>query len=234
MSQRENVCREEELALLSAVLIGEPGAKTEFFSRYNHIVEMCVRKILSQSGLRPTEEDVRDRVADIWLWLLDNDMHRLRRFDPNRNIRVATWIGLLTRNKTIDKLRTNHDRVTHNLVTGPLEDCPSQEFSPHDLAVHNQRVARLLKAIGALKQEEQQFLEAWYIDRLEPDELADRFGIAVGTVYSRRFKLQQKITHYLSRYRTGKFAVGPATAQAQPFFSFQFGARSDGHRFAGR
>lgn len=212
MSQRGNVCREEELGLLTAVLAGEPGAKTEFFSRYNHIVEMCVRKILSQSGQRPTEEDVRDRVADIWLWLLDNDMHRLRRFDPERNIRVATWVGLLTRNKTIDRLRTNHDRVTHNLSMGPLEDCPSQEYSPHDLAVHNQRVARLLKAIGALKKEEQKFLQAWYIDRLEPDELADRFGIAVGTVYSRRFKLQQKITHYLSSYRTGKFAVGPAAA----------------------
>ena len=55
------------------------------------------------------------------------------------------------------------------------------------------------EAMEQLSAEDRRFLEAWYLDETEPEKLAKRFGIAVGTVYSRRFKIQAKLTRAVKR-----------------------------------
>src|SRR5512143_2257334 len=103
--------RQQELQLLSAVLEGDRRASRSFFERYNCTIEMCVRKVLRHNQRRPTDDDVRDLVADVWLALMEDDKRPLRRFDPARRIRVATWVGLLARNKAIDRLRGRQEHA---------------------------------------------------------------------------------------------------------------------------
>ncbi|MCC6748695.1 MAG: sigma-70 family RNA polymerase sigma factor [Deltaproteobacteria bacterium] len=193
------VSRDEELGLLAAVITGDHAAGTSFFQRYNCLIEMCVRKTFRRAGLFVTEEDVRDMVGEIWLSLLDDDKRCLRRFEPDRQIRVGTWIGLLARNKTIDHLRTSHER------TVPLDDAlvaderPFVTASPTDEVEAREAQVLAERALQLLKAEERRFLEAWYVHDRDPSDMAHEFGIAVGTVYSRRFKIQEKLARTIDR-----------------------------------
>jgi RNA polymerase sigma-70 factor (ECF subfamily) len=194
-----NEQRLSELTLLDAVLQGDDGAFKRFFQQFNCLVEMCVRKTYRGSGLSPSGDDVRDMVAEIWLFILDNDMNCLRRFDRDRHVRLTTWIGLLTRNKTIDRLRTSKTGRLQLLTEELLDERACTRMSAVDEIEIGQRVDLAQRAIARLKDWEQEFLEAWYGDELEPEELATRFDVALGTVYSRRFKIQAKLARTVNR-----------------------------------
>ena len=177
-----SIDRQQELQLLSAVLDGDSHASRSFFNRYNCTIEMCVRKVL-RTGNRPAQdEDVRDLVGEVWLSLLEDNKKPLRRFDPDREIRVSTWIGLLARNKAIDRLRGRHER------TVSLEE-PGNEEPPAEAPLPSEELGSA----------DRSFLEAWYTDGREPETLAETFGISVGTVYSRRFKIQAKLSRSIRR-----------------------------------
>ena len=191
--------RNEELSLLDGLLAGEPVAGRDFFERYNHLIEMSVRKVFRRAGLAEKADEMRDMVADIWLFLLENEMRSLRRFDPDRNIKLSTWIGLIARNKTIDHLRTSHDRYLFIDVDPEVADRAVTAPSPSDIIEHRQRTELATSAFEQLRADDKRFLEAWYVDDRIPEELADEFGIAVGTVYSRRFKIQEKMARFVSR-----------------------------------
>jgi len=129
-------------------------------------------------------------------------MRPLRRFDPERHIKVATWIGLLARNKTIDKLRTSHlGRVVSMDQDDQFPEPPSPRPLPPEDLERREREALAYRALEQLTDEERRFIKAWYVDDCPPEELADAFGIAVGTVYSRRFKIQEKLARTVDRLR---------------------------------
>jgi RNA polymerase sigma-70 factor (ECF subfamily) len=192
--------REEELTLLSAVLDGDMAARKYFFVRYSAVIEARVRQILRRSHVWLSEEDIKDTVSEIWLSLFEDDMRCLRRFDPARQIKVSTWVGLLARNKTIDKLRTSHLGRTVSMDNDDqgFEPASPTPLPPEELERQERReLAR--QAMEQLSGEERRFMEAWYVDDREPEDLASEFKIAIGTVYSRRFKIQEKLTRAVSR-----------------------------------
>lgn len=191
--------RQEELHLLSRVLRGNTDARKCFFLRYTQVIEARVRQILRRGRAWVPEDDVQDMVSEIWLSLFEDDMRSLRRFDPERQIKVATWIGLLARNKTIDKLRTSHSGRTVSMDDGDVAREPAcSKPLPADEVERSERRALAVQAMEQLSHEERRFMEAWYVDDRPPEELADEFGIAIGTVYSRRFKIQAKLARAIS------------------------------------
>jgi RNA polymerase sigma-70 factor (ECF subfamily) len=194
--------RQEELRLLSSVLSGSTAARKRFVVCYSSVIEAKVRHILRTAGVRASEDDIQDMVSEIWLALLEDDMRPLRRFDPSRQIKVATWIGLLARNKTIDKLRTSRPRKTVAMEqVDPGNEPPSQQPLPTD-EVERREYKRLAdRALCKLNAEERRFMEAWYVEDRDPEELARLFGIALGTVYSRRFKIQAKLARSVQSMR---------------------------------
>ena len=188
--------RQAELQLLSAVLGGDRQATRRFVARYNSTIEARVRRVLGRT--RCTEEDVQDMVSEIWVSLLDNDMRPLRRFNPHRCIKVSTWIGVLARNKTIDRLRTarndtvslDDERAAEPRCAGPL---------PQDVLERKERRAIASDAFRQLNAEERGFMRALYVEDAEPETLARRYNIALTTVYTRRFKIQAKLARAVKR-----------------------------------
>jgi RNA polymerase sigma-70 factor, ECF subfamily len=191
--------RHEELRLLSAVLQGDAGAGRSFFERYNFTVERSVRRILRRQGRAISEEDVKDIVSEIWVSLLEDDKRPLRKFDPARDVRVTTWIALLARNKTIDHLRTTHLSLVSLEEDGSA--CETAAAAPLAVEMIEERERQELatRALKQLNAEDRHFLESWYVDACRPEDLALQLGISLGTVYSRRFKIQAKLTRSIRR-----------------------------------
>lgn len=191
--------RQQEMNLLSAVLAGDTRAECHFVIRYRKVIEARVRRVFSRYRRDMTEEDIQDMISDVWLSLFEDDMRCLRRFDPSRKIKVSTWISLLTRNKTIDRLRTSNSRtvglddVTEGFEPSSPSPLPSEELD------RRERRKLACQALGRLSRSEQRFIRAWYVDEVRPEKLARQFGIAIGTVYSRRFKIQSKLARAIGR-----------------------------------
>jgi len=193
------VDRQQELQLLDSVLAGDRSASRSFFNRYNCTIEMCVRKVLRGTNRPATEDEIRDLVSEVWVSLFEDDKRPLRRFDPQRDVRVSTWIGLLARNKTIDRLRCSRQRTLSIDATDEASEPPAETPLPCEQLEDRECRAIAASALAELTPEDRAFMEAWYVDAREPEDLAREFGISVGTVYSRRFKIQEKLTRAINR-----------------------------------
>jgi RNA polymerase sigma factor (sigma-70 family) len=186
----------EEIELLEALLVEADGAAKQqvwraFVDRYERLIEICVRKVLRRYGVLPSGQDVGDLVGDVWLALLQDDMRKLRQYDATRGFRLASFIGMVATNTTIDHLRGR------DLPPLPLDELVDGNthpwFIPRDLVEDKQRADLARQALIQLTVDERAFLVECFQAERSPDEMARHLGISTNTVYARKFKLREKL-----------------------------------------
>jgi RNA polymerase sigma-70 factor, ECF subfamily len=185
--------RAEEKRLLKRVLKGDQQAWQEFCRRYENLIVSCVIKVLRRYNASFCGEDLADLVAEVWLVLLRDDMRKLRLYDANRGYRLASWVGLMATNCTIDQLRLRAGECTY------LDDvsCPERllvDGNQPDQGIEERETADLARrALDQLSSEERAFVVSCFHEERRPEELAEELGITVNTVYSRKFKIREKL-----------------------------------------
>jgi RNA polymerase sigma-70 factor (ECF subfamily) len=190
--------RREDLELLRQVLDGERSAWTRFCQRYESLIVGCTLKVLRRYNANFNAEDLADMVSEVWVTLLRDDMRKLRLYDVERGYKLASWLGLLATNCTIDQLRQRA------METAYLEDmaCADNllvDSSRPDAGIEQQEEATLARrALGRLTREERQFVLHCFHEERNPTELARDLGIAVNTVYSRKFKIREKLVRIVA------------------------------------
>jgi RNA polymerase sigma factor (sigma-70 family) len=189
----------EEVELLQALL----GARTQverdrigaaFVLRYERLVRSCVLKVMRRYGAAFVTHDVDDLVADVWVMLFQNDCSKLRKYDATRGFRIASFIGMVSTHTAIDYLRSQRSNV-------PLDDeILRQQVAPTSSCDVEERQHAVLaqRAMELLSGEERTFICAVYCEERDPQELARALGVSTNTVYSRKFKLREKLTRTIS------------------------------------
>jgi RNA polymerase sigma-70 factor (ECF subfamily) len=187
----------DDLALLHALLEKTDAAAKQqlwraFIDQYERLIETCVRKVMRRYAVLFSREDLDDVVSEVWVALLQDDMRKLRQYDPLRGFRLSSFIGMIATNTTIDHLRARDARMT------PLDDvhdgCAGHpSFTPRDLVEDQERAELARRAMVLLSVDEREFLVACFQSERSPDELAQRYGVSTKTVYTRKFKLREKL-----------------------------------------
>ena len=113
--------KREELQLLRRVLKGDSKAWTTFCQRFEGLIVGCVLRVLRRYNATFNSDDLADMVAEVWVTLLRDDMRKLHLYDPKRGYRLASWLGLIASNCTIDQLRLRSGDTTY------LEDISSAD-----------------------------------------------------------------------------------------------------------
>jgi RNA polymerase sigma-70 factor (ECF subfamily) len=176
------------------VLDADPAAWTELLRRYRSLVYRCITKAISRSGAWLCEDDHDEVYCEFCLNLLRNDMKKLRAYDPERGVKLSSWLGLLAINTAYDCLRK---RARYPLLApdeqtrpepaaeqpGPLEDLLVQE--------RRQALARLVRGLSA---RDRDFVHLYYQRGLEADHVAAVMGISVKTVYTKKHKIRARLT----------------------------------------
>jgi RNA polymerase sigma-70 factor, ECF subfamily len=194
----------EERQLLHALLHGrskhlQQQRWNDFVHRYERLITSCVLKVLRRYGAVFTSEDLDDLVGDVWLTLLRDDMKKLRQYDESRGFRIASFIGLVATNTTIDHLRARQAQG----MTAPLDEVLESHaaltaVSPRDCVEDQEQAELARRAINRLSSDERAFVfECFHAER-SPEELARRLGITTNTVYSRKFKIREKLARIVS------------------------------------
>jgi RNA polymerase sigma-70 factor (ECF subfamily) len=169
-----------------------------FCQRYENLIVGCVLRALRRYNATFNSEDLADMVAEVWVTLLRDDMRKLRLYDRQRGYRLASWLGLIATNCTIDQLRLR------NADTSYLEDmvCADQllvDTSRPDKGIEQQETAQMARrALKRLSVEERQFVLHCFHEERSPADLARTLGIAINTVYSRKFKIREKLVRIIA------------------------------------
>jgi RNA polymerase sigma factor (sigma-70 family) len=189
----------EETQLLKALLQpASEGARqiawNQFVRRYERLIASCVLKVLRRYGAVFANEDLDDLVGDVWLQLLRDDLKKLRQYDATRGFRIASFIGLVATNTTIDHLRSRETEAT------PLDDVMEDYASlamivdaPSERVERGEQAELVRSALDRLSAEERKFVvEVFHAERA-PEEVARKLGVTTNTVYSRKFKIREKL-----------------------------------------
>lgn len=189
-----------EATQLAAAIGRQPGAWAVLYRRYERVIVGCVRNALKRYTGAALDEDVEDIVNTVCLNLVKDDFKKLRTFDAARGYQLSSWFGLIATNTALDALRRrapSHQSLDTSDPDGRELQLPDHADSPRETLERREQWQALLVAIAALPAGDREFLQLYYDDELEPEEIAARLGISINTVYSRKNKLREKIRRLL-------------------------------------
>ena len=117
-----------------------------------------------------------------------NNYKKLRAFDPQKGVSLASWVRMITLRMTIDHLRKEKDLTSLDGIT--IE--PSQEGDQEEI-ISRESQALLGELLGELPAKDKLLIELHYLRELPPEEVAPLLHISVGAFYTRKNRIIEKL-----------------------------------------
>jgi RNA polymerase sigma factor (sigma-70 family) len=166
---------------------GDPDAVRSVYRAYGRLVYAVTYKVLGD----------RDRAEEATQQTFVKAWRAAQSFDPSREL--GPWLATIARRVAIDLYRREALRATD----------PIEEVAPGDPAL----VARpqsaeaiydvweVREAVDQLPPDEQEVVRLQHLDGFTHAQIADRLGVAVGTVKSRSFRAHKRLAAMLGHLR---------------------------------
>lgn len=207
--------------LVAAVIAREPAAWPTFFAKYERLILACIRRALRRYGASHAEEDIEDLASQTAVNLVKDDYKKLRTFDPGRGYKLSSWVGLIATNTALDSLRRR--APTDVWAAASIDDTDpglpaltSAARTPSEELERKDSVRLAQQAILDLSDSERLFLEYYYVEELEPEEIARLMGISLNTVYSRKNKIREKLAARVSSFMPSDEEDAPDPEGSEP------------------
>jgi RNA polymerase sigma-70 factor, ECF subfamily len=164
---------QQNLSLIERIIQRDRQALSALYDRYARVIYSVAYRSLG--SVEESEEVVMDVFAKIWT--------TADRYNADK-ARVDTWIFMMARSRTLDRLRSKQRRhkLTEAIV---VEDLPTNtNDGSADLELADRRT-QILTALATLPPEQRQVLELAYYGGWSHREIAEQTGMALGTVKTR-------------------------------------------------
>ena len=164
--------------------IGETASK---YGPYCHSIAMHVLE---------NEEDAEECVSDTWFSAWNS-------IPPKRPSPFSAFLGRITRNLSIDRLRTRSREKRGGgevpLALEELEEVVAGSDSPENEAVRKELTAALNRFLAGLTQQERYVFvrRYWYLDSL--GDIAEKTGFSGSKVASMLFRLRGRLKKQLMK-----------------------------------
>ncbi len=190
MDPRESHLPPQELGdapLVGRVAEGDQDALAELYDRYSSMLLALARRVLHDSS--DAEEVLQEVFLQAW--------SQAGRYDSRRSS-VSTWLALITRSRSIDRLRTRQviDR-THTAAHQENFTSHASPEGPRSVWM-KERQERLRRELGALPEEQREVLEHAFYRGLTQSEISSTTGIPLGTVKTRTLLAMKKLRKSLA------------------------------------
>ena len=168
-----------DLSLLQRIAARDTGALAELYDRHSRLIFGLILRIVRDRG--EAEEILQEAFFRVWT--------RAERYDA-RIGGPLPWMVRVARNRAIDCLRARRVRAT---VDTPATDLAAVEAvapdtgiqSPEAAVLDAERRRTLTDALAGLPEDRRQLIEAAFFEGYTHSELAQRFGLPLGTVKTR-------------------------------------------------
>jgi RNA polymerase sigma-70 factor (ECF subfamily) len=178
--------------MISGLLENRPEAWRALTLRYGRLIQSCISRVVARFPSVVRAEDQAEIYSMLYLQLLANDRSKLRSFAPERGSRLSTWLGLLATHTAYDFLRTIR-RIPRTTTLAEAEELAGETPDPVDVTLVRERASLVDVALAGFTSKDREFVELYFGEGLDPDEVARRMGISVKTVYSKRHKIQRRL-----------------------------------------
>jgi RNA polymerase sigma-70 factor (ECF subfamily) len=181
-----------DATLVRALLADEPSAWREFNTRFSRLVLSTISRVTTRFRGVVSQEDVREIYATFCVQLLANDKNKLRSFDPERGNKLSTWLGLLASHTAYDFLRSARREPKRAALT-EAEELYSSLPDPCESALMRERAELVRTLLADFTDKDRAFIQLYFGEGLAPERVAERLGISVKTVYSKKHKIQARL-----------------------------------------
>lgn len=192
----------DEDQLLARLIAGDDGAWRSFQERYEALMLRAILRVKARFPALISPDDVSDIYSDLCLQLLSQDRHRLRQYEPERGTPLSAWLGVLARHAAYDFLRVRRRQPTPCGFAHELADTEGMDIDSSDPFREycvKERARILTTLIDELSPRDREFVTLYYGQGLDPEETAERLGICVSTVYSKKHKIRARIEGLLEK-----------------------------------
>jgi len=166
---------------------GDPDAVRSVYRSHGRLVYAVAYKVLGDRGL--AEEAVQQTFVKAW--------RAAQSFDEAREL--GPWLAAIARRVAIDLYRREAVRTADPLEAVPAGD-PALVATPQSAeAVY--AVWEVRQAIAQLPDDEQEVVRLQHLDGFTHVQIAERLGVAVGTVKSRSFRAHKRLATMLGHLR---------------------------------
>lgn len=159
----------------------------ELYDRYAAMLLGLAQRIL---GSREDSEEVLQEVF-VRVW------ESPERYDPRRSS-VSTWLVLLVRSRSIDRLRNR--KVVERTLAGAKAENPEPHTSSRGLenVLSTERRSRVAEELAKLPAEQRRVIDLAFFRGMTQTEIAGATGIPLGTVKTRTLLAMKKLRAALS------------------------------------
>jgi len=154
--------------------IASHGDRAAYAALFEHYAPR-VKGYLGRLGLEPGRADDLAQEVMVAVWRKAGSFDR-------RKATVSTWIYRIARNRRIDLFRRER---TATLDPDEPQLSPAALPLPDADLEATQREAQVAAALAELPPEQREMVRAAFYEDLTQSEIAERFGLALGTVKSR-------------------------------------------------
>lgn len=197
MSKRFN----DDSELLKACFAKDRGAIEEFIRTFSKLVYYSIHRSFKMKGLTPQPEEVEDLFGDVFLNLFESDFSRLKSFEGRNGCTLASWVRLIAGRRSIDYLREK-TRDKLNITqqdTSFIEDHPTTTGTPEDKLLEKERMEIVSGLLTKLPPDDLLFISLYYDQERSPEDIAEILDISVGTVYSKKHRIGEKLKNLLKK-----------------------------------
>ncbi len=177
----------EDADLLHQIARHDESALADLYGRYSGLLLALSRRIVIDSS--DAEEILQEVFLQVW--------NQAERYDRRRSS-VSTWLVLITRSRSIDRLRSR--QVKDRTLASMKQENRNQHTSPEGAGavLLDQRRQRLSQEMQELPNEQRQVLELAFFKGMTQSEIAHDTGIPLGTVKTRTLLAMKKLRKALS------------------------------------
>jgi RNA polymerase sigma-70 factor, ECF subfamily len=182
-----------DLLLFQRIVARDAAALADLYDRHSRLLFGLILRIIRDRA--EAEEILQEVLIRVWT--------RAELYD-SRLGGPATWLVRLARNCAIDRLRA---RRVREAVNGPAFDEATPEppasdaaiRTPEALVIEDERRGKVIDALASLSPEQRRLIEAAFFEGYTHSELANRFGLPLGTVKTRirtgMIAMRQRLEH---------------------------------------
>jgi RNA polymerase sigma factor (sigma-70 family) len=157
---------------------GDADAVRTVYRAHGRAVFAVAYRILRDRGL--AEDATQQAFLNAW--------RAAHSFDTRREL--GPWLAVIAQRAAIDVYRRESARVADPIDAVRPSD-PALSVEPATAALHDAWEIR--RAVEELPENERQVVRMQHFEELTHPEIADRLGIAVGTVKSRSFRAHKRL-----------------------------------------
>jgi RNA polymerase sigma-70 factor (ECF subfamily) len=165
-----------DVALLVRVARRDADALAALYDRHRRLLFSLILRILRDRG------EAEDVLQEVFVRVWD----RAESYSPALGT-PSSWLVRVARNRAIDRLRSRHVRAK---LSDPIASAPpavdeTMTADPEARASHEQRRSAVRAALEELPHEQRILVDAAYFEGFTQSELAEKFGVPLGTVKTR-------------------------------------------------